>query len=357
MHLFINFMLYFLLVGFSLASAQRSMANLAFSPKSFLEEAGRQPLHQVKFKHSSWKEEFHVMRQTFLRSLQCWSGRWDFFDKTLGSTIQKYAKLEDEGIIKFFEPWFPFGHYVRLNCRTLLDHVVTIQPASLLFMIIIHGFQAAIHRMKMDFEFSFIWLGLFTLITILLWIATHMLISRLKTGRYNHGELVKVIELKQYLLHRPALPKYLLTLLQGCQLCVCFELTQPLANLRVWQVSYARSVVYIVFCFTAMPLFGWLVWGPLISRVALAMSCGFMISEETVLRLQAMVEMHEHGRRAREAEGPMSDDISAWQPVIPEGQKKDSRISVEEVAESTPVQEMQEPDAPAPAPNVPVHAW
>jgi len=203
-------------------------------------------------------------------------------------------------------------------------------------MIIIHGFQAAIHRMKMDFEFSFIWLGLFTLITILLWIATHMLISRLKTGRYNHGELVKVIELKQYLLHRPALPKYLLTLLQGCQLCVCFELTQPLANSRVWQVSYARSVVYIVFCFTAMPLFGWLVWGPLISRVALAMSCGFMISEETVLRLQAMVEMHEHGRRAREAEGPMSDDISAWQPVIPAGQKKDSRISVEEVAESTP---------------------
>mmetsp|Transcript_33804 Transcript_33804/g.78162 ORF Transcript_33804/g.78162 Transcript_33804/m.78162 type:complete len:529 (-) Transcript_33804:11-1597(-) len=317
MHLFMCFALYYLIVGTSLISAQRNMASWADSSKSLHEESDeshgvldgvmeremgaiRGVIARAKSSAHSptdWKDEFVVMRSTFFQALEAWSGKWEFFDETLGQTIKEASKGHGGGIVAYLEPWFPFAHYLLLNYRFLLDRIVYISPATLVSMIIINGFQAIIHRTKTTFEFSFVWIIAFTIIVAVLWVATANVINKLETGTYKHGELVSDPRLKW--LHSSSLPKNVCVTLQICMVYVCFELTSPLAHGDTWAIDYWRSVSHVLTSFLVMPLFGWLILGNLLARLALTLSCGFMISEENILRIQVMVEMHVASSKAK----------------------------------------------------------
>lgn len=301
MHLFMTFFLYYVIVGLSLVRSQHNMASWAASSTAFHDEKGKTKhvVEKMTLKalkaapHSDPVEkgsgDFILMRQTFLEALQAWSGKWAFFDDTLGKTIGKAVPVEDGGIVRYLEPWFPFGHYLLLNYRFLLDRVVVIHPVALTSMIVINGFQALIHRFGMDFEFSFVWIIVFTIITAVLWFGADKMIKDLKSGSYSHGRLA---DPRFSFLHHSKLPMYLCLILQICMVYICFELTRPLAHDAAWQIDYWRSVSHVITCFTIMPLFGWLVWGNLLARLAMTLSCGFMICEENILRIQVMVEMH-----------------------------------------------------------------
>eukprot|EP00439_Symbiodinium_sp_Y106_P045547 s1896_g5.t2 len=310
MHLFMTFFLYYVIVGLSLVRSQHNMASWAASSSAFHDEKGKTK-HVVekmtlKAAHSDTPVEkgsgdFILMRQTFLEALQAWSGKWAFFDETLGHTIGKVVPVEDGGIVKYLEPWFPFGHYLLLNYRFLLDRVVVIHSVALVSMIVINGFQAIIHRFGLDFEFHFVWIIFFTIITAVLWFGADKMIKDLKSGSYSHGRLA---DPRFSFLHHSKLPVYLCLILQICMVYICFELTRPLAHDAAWQIDYWRSVSHVITCFTIMPLFGWLVWGNLLARLAMTLSCGFMISEENILRIQVMVEMH------MESVGPPKKEVS-----------------------------------------------
>eukprot|EP00913_Durusdinium_trenchii_P001635 g1512.t1 len=319
MHLFLTFLLYFLIMTMSLVIAQNIMKQWAASLEVYDRErrcfvSTRGKAGEASFNESQWSKDFLVIRQTFLDHLPK-----DFFDqKILGSTafmqldaedvwhqsccsglfrlrvgdvLKKHnIKLDDpDSLPEFLTPWFPFSHYVLENYRDMLDYMVEIHMLSLACLAIAQGFQAGIHRMKLDFEFSYVWIIGFTLIAIGLYWYTRKFHCELKEGKYLHGELPDAGWLQS-----SSFCQNLCVVLQVCLLVICFELTRPMAHPWPWSINLWQSVSHVITAAVVMPLAG-LGLGHLLSRLAVALSCG-TVSRTNVLRIVLILEQHLHGR-------------------------------------------------------------
>lgn len=296
MHLFLTFLLYFLIMTMSLVIAQNIMKQWAASLEVYDRErrcfvSTRGKAGEASFNESQWSKDFLVIRQTFLDHLPKVARRWDFFDQKVGDVLKKHnIKLDDpDSLPEFLTPWFPFSHYVLENYRDMLDYMVEIHMLSLACLAIAQGFQAGIHRMKLDFEFSYVWIIGFTLIAIGLYWYTRKFHCELKEGKYLHGELPDAGWLQS-----SSFCQNLCVVLQVCLLVICFELTRPMAHPWPWSINLWQSVSHVITAAVVMPLAG-LGLGHLLSRLAVALSCG-TVSRTNVLRIVLILEQHLHGR-------------------------------------------------------------
>ncbi|CAJ1355383.1 unnamed protein product [Effrenium voratum] len=280
-HLFITFMLYFVIVGSSLFMAERQMKKLAADAAWFKRAMKTRRTvdgQAISFDHhfEDWTVEYLTMRKTFLQFLPKLAGRWDFFDQKLGACLEKYGvKSEDPAsVMEFLEPFFPFGQYILQNYRTLLEEMVEIHALSLVGMAVVAGFQALLHRFKVEFEFGWVWIGLFTLVSCILWAVTFQFEKSLKAGKYLEGQLAELRIVRSF-----ALPSHICLMLQLCLLVICFQLTAPAAHHWTWEHDWWRSASHSFACIFIMPMAG-LLLGGLQGQLALALACGAMISEK-----------------------------------------------------------------------------
>ncbi|CAK9008201.1 Iron sulfur cluster assembly protein 1 [Durusdinium trenchii] len=132
MHLFLTFLLYFLIMTMSLVIAQNIMKQWAASLEVYDRErrcfvSTRGKAGEASFNESQWSKDFLVIRQTFLDHLPKVARRWDFFDQKVGDVLKKHnIKLDDpDSLPEFLTPWFPFSHYVLENYRRLDTRHVT----------------------------------------------------------------------------------------------------------------------------------------------------------------------------------------------------------------------------------------